>query len=868
MLPQIGRFRDVVFFDTEFEALEDSDPRLPRLVCVQWCTLRDSTPRLARWDEARAIFAGWLADESLLLAGLYVEADTRICARTYGLEAEVWRAYEHGRISCVFLREKMIDLARPGAVRWSDDAGDEDDERDEAPAPKPGRRFRYVQKLRWSAAAGRPEPYGKRSAYGMAAIGARRFGWDLSADKGADGWRLRYIELIDTPISEWPEEARRYALEDATRTRDLWIAQATRPRPSRWEYLETGWWERLHPAQGAPLLSGEVARAHYSYCLQIMRETGFAVDRERAASTYAEYLHLEACAREILRECGLLDPRVDRISNLVAARRGLLTPAQTADLLTLEAAHAEAREALSALPTPAGRGAAYSAEISARRAAKAREEDARRALRAWERAPWQTTEKEVLDHSEVVAQAIAAFEEHPEILPGLNKTGLRDYGAYEGLPLAAWPPEARARIDTSGAALRAVVGPSSADARTLSRDPAAGRLWPRERILEALRACRYPGLLANGVANYAHAQAAGMIAPLLALEVAMPRFDGLLETGRISLRGAIRQNMPKKGGIRECFRPRPGHALIVADFAQIELVAFAFALDRAVEAVRGYPEGSYRGPLTRAINAGLDCHLLLGLGLLPPEIRSALTYQDAIAAGLLPASEAGRVDAKALRKRLGALAEEHGGDVAAASAAHPFEPWASYKALEAARQQSKAVNYGLPGGMSPRTFARTQTKAGSPVSVSRADELSQAWYRTWEPEDYFALVRAIMDEAGESDPPLGAGVEVPASGLVLGGRTYCQVANVFFQGPTAEGFRRALTAVMRAMLFARPGDALEGSRALLPVHDEIVAEAPLERAEEALAAMRALMVAGMAEVLPGMRVETSGAVLTDRWRKT
>ena len=73
---------------------------------------------------------------------------------------------------------------------------------------------------------------------------------------------------------------------------------------------------------------------------------------------------------------------------------------------------------------------------------------------------------------------------------------------------------------------------------------------------------------------------------------------------------------------------------------------------------------------------------------------------------------------------------------------------------------------------------------------------------------------------------------------------------------------------MRAMLFSAPDDPLHGARAILPVHDEIVAEAPLERAEEALAAMRALMVEGMSGVLPGMRVETSGAVLVDRWRKT
>lgn len=33
-------------------------------------------------------------------------------------------------------------------------------------------------------------------------------------DKGADGWRLRYSELVATPVRDWPERARDYALDD------------------------------------------------------------------------------------------------------------------------------------------------------------------------------------------------------------------------------------------------------------------------------------------------------------------------------------------------------------------------------------------------------------------------------------------------------------------------------------------------------------------------------------------------------------------------------------------------------------------------------------------------------------------------------
>lgn len=52
------------------------------------------------------------------------------------------------------------------------------------------------------------------------------FGKDRSSQKGEDSWRLRYSELDGLPLELWPEEASKYALEDAVDTLDVYLAQA------------------------------------------------------------------------------------------------------------------------------------------------------------------------------------------------------------------------------------------------------------------------------------------------------------------------------------------------------------------------------------------------------------------------------------------------------------------------------------------------------------------------------------------------------------------------------------------------------------------------------------------------------------------
>lgn len=57
-------------------------------------------------------------------------------------------------------------------------------------------------------------------------VGGRWGQADRSAEKqGEDIWRLRYGELIDTPLPKWPAEATSYAIDDAVETFNIWQNQ-------------------------------------------------------------------------------------------------------------------------------------------------------------------------------------------------------------------------------------------------------------------------------------------------------------------------------------------------------------------------------------------------------------------------------------------------------------------------------------------------------------------------------------------------------------------------------------------------------------------------------------------------------------------
>ncbi len=86
---------------------------------------------------------------------------------------------------------------------------------------------------------------GKPSYYSLANLAKRLLGIELS--KGKDTWRMRYAELRDIPVEQWPAEAIDYAAGDVFITARVYEAQSPHPdefrqaRASFWLHLMSCW---------------------------------------------------------------------------------------------------------------------------------------------------------------------------------------------------------------------------------------------------------------------------------------------------------------------------------------------------------------------------------------------------------------------------------------------------------------------------------------------------------------------------------------------------------------------------------------------------------------------------------------------------
>ncbi len=298
-----------------------------------------------------------------------------------------------------------------------------------------------------------------------------------------------------------------------------------------------------------------------------------------------------------------------------------------------------------------------------------------------------------------------------------------------------------------------------------------------------------------------------------------PRYNHLVETGRTSCEKPNLHNPPRKGGVRECFEARPGTVYIGADYDTLELRTWA----QACMIIVGWSE------MQQAMIRGEDPHSALGADLL-----GGIPYEDM------------------LRR----LAE---GDAEA----------------DNARQQSKPGNFGFPGGMAAKAFADYVAAYGIVMSLDRAKELHAAWKKKWpEHKPYFQHINSIIKNGGI--------VEQLFSGRVRGGATYTSASNGFFQGLAADGAKAALWAVMcecylrgEDLLAVRPGAVLEdgqdytalyGSRPIIFLHDEIIAETPEENAHRAAKRLQVVMIEEMKIFCPDVPIKAS-AVMTRNWWK-
>lgn len=228
--------------DTETELISDTTP-LPRLVCLSYAA--DGMCDLVKHEDARPVLeAISQADEVVLHNAAY---DMGVLSKhDPKLVPLIFDLYERGAIRDTYIREALARIER-----------------------------------------GTLDVEGPMT---LEALTLRNLGVQL--DKSADGWRLRYGELRDVPLEDWPADARDYATADAASTLGVYRAQKSKP--------------------------DEVLQTRADFALRLMSAHGVCVDpaavdafeldlRERAIE------HLEALRAEgLVRKDGTRDTKKTR----------------------------------------------------------------------------------------------------------------------------------------------------------------------------------------------------------------------------------------------------------------------------------------------------------------------------------------------------------------------------------------------------------------------------------------------------------------------------------------------------------------------------------------------------------------------------
>jgi len=288
-----------------------------------------------------------------------------------------------------------------------------------------------------------------------------------------------------------------------------------------------------------------------------------------------------------------------------------------------------------------------------------------------------------------------------------------------------------------------------------------------------------------------------------------PQYDILKETGRTSSYNFNIQQMPRKGGVRECFIPREGYVYAAIDYDTLELRALAqTCLD-----LFGWSR------LADALKAGLDPHLDFAADILGIDYETAQSWR--------------RGEAGPEKKKL----------------------------IGETRQMAKAANFGYPGGLGDETFATyARVTYGVRIAPSKAKGLKRAWFgKHPEMRLYFKHINSLL--GGKDKCP----VVLERSGLIRGAASYCAACNMPFQGLAAVGAKRALWMVAKAC-YAEPDSPAYGARPVAFIHDEIIAEIPIEIASSAALEIARLMSVGMSEYIPDIPI-TCEPALMDRWYK-
>lgn len=180
-----------------------------------------------------------------------------------------------------------------------------------------------------------------------------------------------------------------------------------------------------------------------------------------------------------------------------------------------------------------------------------------------------------------------------------------------------------------------------------------------------------------------------------------------------------------------------------------------------------------------------------------------------------------------------------------------------------ARQFAKIADFGLPGGLGANSlvdFARTSY--GVTLTVERAKELIALFHKAWpEMRPYFEYINGLV-QGGE-----GTIEQLIGEPMLHGGRTYTQACNLLFQGAVAQVAKEATWRVQWECYVGEEYDtgkpsALHGSRTVAMVHDELILEVPIPKADKAGRRQAKVMVDVMDEYFVHVKGAAEPALCT------
>lgn len=234
----------------------------PKLVCVSQ-SIRDYTS-LHRWNEAKeGVFQAFTkaARGEIILIGHNFAFDVAVFMVQWpDITPLVFAAYDVDGVEDTMIREKLLDLATAQLGMHTDEDG-------------------TTTKVKYS----------------LNDLAQRYFGQQL--DKGADGWRLRYGELRNVPLHDWPERAVTYAKDDATTTFRVAMAQEERRKRYNSTIFETD------------CLADSPAQARAALALHLMSCRGMMTDPVTIEKLQQDLEDQKATHRKVLEDSGLLNSK-------------------------------------------------------------------------------------------------------------------------------------------------------------------------------------------------------------------------------------------------------------------------------------------------------------------------------------------------------------------------------------------------------------------------------------------------------------------------------------------------------------------------------------------------------------------------------